>query len=66
MDEITIEMVRLLKERTDISKEIGEIKKNIGKGITDETRENNLRNKVVSLSKELGLKNTADISTLLD
>ncbi|MBS1267936.1 MAG: (5-formylfuran-3-yl)methyl phosphate transaminase [Nitrosopumilus sp.] len=55
MDEITIEMVRLLKERTDISKEIGEVKKNIGKGITDETRENNLRNKVVSLSKELEL-----------
>jgi len=53
MDEITLEMVRLLKNRTDISKEIGEVKKNIGKGVTDETREDNLRNKVISLCSEL-------------
>ena len=31
IDEITIEMIKMLKMRTDISKEIGEIKKNIGK-----------------------------------
>ena len=54
MNEITLEMVRLLKNRTDISKEIGEIKKNIGKGVTDETREDNLRNKVISLCNEIG------------
>ena len=54
MDEITLEMVRLLKNRTDISKEIGEVKKNIGKGVTDETREDNLRNKVISLCNEIG------------
>jgi aspartate aminotransferase len=54
MDEITLEMVRLLKNRTDISKEIGEVKKNIGKVVTDETREGNLRNKVISLCNELG------------
>jgi aspartate aminotransferase len=53
MDEITIEMIKMLKIRTDISKEIGEIKKNIGKGITDETREDNLRAKVIALCKEL-------------
>ena len=53
MDEITIEMIKMLKTRTDISKEIGEIKKNIGKGITDETREDNLRTKVISLCNEL-------------
>jgi aspartate aminotransferase len=28
-DEITIEMIKMLKMRTDISKEIGEVKKNI-------------------------------------
>ncbi len=55
MDAVTLEMIRLLKDRTEISKKIGEIKKNIGKGITDETREDILRNKVVSLSNELGL-----------
>ena len=31
MDEITIEMIKMLKERTGIAKEIGEIKKNTGK-----------------------------------
>jgi aspartate aminotransferase len=43
----------MLKMRTDISKEIGEIKKNIGKGVTDETREDNLRTKVITLCNEL-------------
>lgn len=56
MDEITIEMIKLLKTRTDIAKEIGEVKKNIGKGITDETREDNLRFKVLELCNNLGFE----------
>ncbi|WP_428324521.1 aminotransferase class I/II-fold pyridoxal phosphate-dependent enzyme [Nitrosopumilus sp.] len=55
MDEVTLQMIKLLKERTDIAKEIGEVKKNIGKGVTDETREDNLRGKVISLCQEIGL-----------
>ena len=55
MDEVTLEMIELLKTRTDIAKEIGEIKKNTGKGITDELREDNLRGKVISLCNEIGL-----------
>ncbi|MGY5150450.1 MAG: aminotransferase class I/II-fold pyridoxal phosphate-dependent enzyme [Candidatus Nitrosopumilus sp. bin_68KS] len=55
MDEVTLEMIKLLKTRTDIAKEIGEVKKNIGKGVTDEVREDNLRSKVISLSYEIGL-----------
>ena len=55
MDEVTLEMIKLLKTRTDIAKEIGEVKKNIGKGITDESREDNLRNKVISLGNSIGL-----------
>jgi len=55
MDEITLEMIKLLKARTDIAKEIGEVKKNIGKGVTDESREDNLRSKVISLCNELEL-----------
>ena len=47
MDEITIDMIRMLKTRNDIAKEIGEIKKNIGKGVTDEPREDNLRSKII-------------------
>ena len=55
MDEVTLQMIKLLKSRTDIAKEIGEVKKNIGKGVTDETREDNLRGKVISLCQEIGL-----------
>ena len=55
MDEITLEMVKLLKTRTDVAKEIGEVKKSIGKGITDELREENLRNKVILLCSDLKL-----------
>ena len=53
MDEITIEMIKLLKTRTEIAKEIGKVKKNIGKGITDETREENLRTKIIDICREL-------------
>lgn len=58
MDEVTLEMIKLLKIRIDIAKEIGEVKKNIGKGVTDEVREDNLRGKVISLCKEIGLDET--------
>lgn len=56
IEEITIEMIKMLKIRTDISKEIGIIKKNTGKGITDESREDNLRKQVISLCKELNFE----------
>jgi len=55
MDEVTLEMIKLLKTRIDIAKEIGEVKKNMGKGVTDEVREDNLRGKVISLSKNIKL-----------
>ena len=55
MDEVTLEMIKLLKTRIEIAKEIGEVKKNIGKGITDEIREDNLREKVISSCSEIGL-----------
>jgi len=55
MDEVTLEMIKLLKTRIDIAKEIGEVKKNMGKSVTDELREDNLRGKVISLSKNIEL-----------
>lgn len=55
MDAVTLEMIELLKTRTEIAKEIGEIKKNIGKGITDEVREDSLRGKVIALCNNIGL-----------
>jgi len=58
MDEITIDMIKMLKERTGIAKEIGEIKKNTGKVVTDESREDSLRIKIISLCKELNFDET--------
>ena len=42
MDDITLEMIKLLKKRTVIAKEIGTIKKDLGMNVTDEKREENL------------------------
>ncbi len=58
MDDVTLKMIHLLKDRTNIAKEIGEVKKNIGKGITDEVREENLREKVIALCKDIALDET--------
>ena len=58
MDEVTLKMIKLLKTRTDIAREIGEVKKNIGKGVTDEAREDSLRGKVISLCNNIGLDET--------
>lgn len=55
MEEVTLKMIELLKTRTDIAKEIGEVKKNIGKGVTDEIREDILRRKVISLCNSIEL-----------
>jgi len=58
MDDVTLKMIHLLRDRTNIAKEIGEVKKNMGKGITDEVREENLREKVIALCKDIVLDET--------
>ena len=58
MDAVTFEMIHLLKTRTNIAKEIGEVKKNIGKVVADEEREDNLREKIMQVSKKIGLDET--------
>ena len=55
MDEITLEMIKLLKKRTEIAKQIGTIKKDLDLNVTDEKREENLRAKVISLCSEIGI-----------
>jgi len=55
IDEITLEMIRLLKKRTEIAKQIGTIKKDLDLSVTDEKREENLRAKVVSLCSDIGI-----------
>ena len=55
IDEITLEMIKLLKKRTVIAKEIGTIKKDLGMNVTDEKREDSLRSKVGTLCSEIGI-----------
>ncbi len=55
MDEITLEMIKLLKKRTVIAKEIGTIKKDLGMNVTDEKREESLRSKVGTLCSQIGI-----------
>ena len=55
MDGITLDMVRLLKRRTDVAREIGEAKRSAGMGVTDEARETSLRAKVAALAEDAGL-----------
>lgn len=55
IDEITLQMLRLLKERTDAARQIGELKKNSGLSVFDEKREEQLRTEVAGLCNEIGL-----------
>jgi aspartate aminotransferase len=64
MDRITFEMLKLLRERNDTAKEIGNLKNNLGLGITNEERENQLRTKVQSLCKEIGLDEKTGLTML--
>ena len=55
IEEITLEMIKLLKTRTDIAKQIGDAKASLGMTVTDEEREDALRNQVTKLCKEIDL-----------
>src|SRR3989338_9262991 len=55
IDEITLEMINLLKKRTEIVKKIGTIKKDLGLSVIDEKREETLRSKVISLCTEIDI-----------
>ena len=46
IEEITLEMIKLLKTRTDIAKQIGDAKASLGMTVTDEEREDALRSQV--------------------
>ena len=55
IEEITLEMIKLLKARTDIAKQIGDAKASLGMTVTDEEREDALRTQVTKLCKEIDL-----------
>jgi aspartate aminotransferase len=55
INDITLQMIRLLKERTYVAKQIGELKKSSGLSVFDETREEQLRIEIGSLCQNIGL-----------
>jgi len=55
IEDVTLEMIKLLKTRTDIAKKIGDAKASLGMTVTDEEREDALRNQVAKLCKEIDL-----------
>ena len=55
IEEITLEMIKLLKIRTDIAKQIGDAKASLGMTVTDEEREDALRTQVAKLCEEIDL-----------
>ena len=55
MDEITVQMVRLLKERTDVSSEIGAIKKQRDLRVNDESRMATLRDTVMNTAADINM-----------
>jgi len=61
---ITLEMIKLLKTRTDIAKQIGDSKANLGMTVTDEEREDALRKQVTELSKEINLDQSTALKFL--
>jgi len=64
IEEITLEMIKLLKTRTDIAKKIGDTKANLGMTVTDEEREDTLRTQVAKLCKEIGLDQSTALKFL--
>ena len=55
IEEITLDMIKLLKARTDIARQIGSTKTNLGMTVTDEEREDTLRNQVTKLCRKIDL-----------
>ena len=55
MEQITLEMIKLLKSRTEVAQKIGNIKSELGITVTDEGRETKLREKIISECKTLDL-----------
>ncbi len=64
IDRITFDILKLLKERNETAKKIGDLKNNLGLGVTNEERENQLRIKVISLCKEIGLDEKTGLTAL--
>ena len=60
IEEITVQMLSLLKTRTEIVQEIGKIKNEQGMSVSNESREDELRELIKNKCQEIGFEeNTA-------
>jgi len=64
IEEITLEMIKLLKTRTDIAKQIGDAKASLGMTVTDEEREDTLRSQDTKQCKEIDLDQSTALKFL--
>ena len=64
IEKITIEMLSLLKTRTEIAKEIGKIKNEQGMSVSNESRENELRELVKKRCQEINFDSNAAMKFL--
>ncbi len=64
MDTVTLDMIRLLGLRIEISKKMGAAKRRSGVAVNDEVREADLRGKVTRLCGELGLDRSVAVRFL--
>ena len=64
IEEITLEMIKLLKTRIDVAKQIGDAKASLGMTVTDEEREDALRNQITKLCKEIDLDQSTALKFL--
>jgi len=64
IEEITLEMIKLLKTRTDVAKQIGDAKASLGMTVTDEEREDALRTQVTKLCKEIDMEQSTGLKFL--
>ena len=55
MEDITLEMLKLLETRTNIAAKIGKIKNDLSINVTDEKRETELREKIIAECKDINL-----------
>ena len=64
IEEITIDMLSLLKKRNDIAQEIGKIKNQEGMSVSNESRENELRDVVKRKCQEINFDSNAAMKFL--
>jgi aspartate aminotransferase len=64
MEKITADMLKLLKTRTDIARKIGNLKNEQGLTVTDESREDELKNKMMQICDEVGFDKSLAIRFL--